>query len=1379
MEAAPAPPPSPAPVPAGQRRRWAWVLALAVGALLLMLALLLAGGWQALRTEAGTAWLLSQVRGLKITGGRGSLSGGPFSAARVEFELEGSPVRVRIDGLAWRDLAWHWRPYAGAWTGLVIEGLQAQRVEVHTLPGEPMRAPPTSLRLPFELHLPGARVQLLQVNDGVPLRELHASVHLGTDRGRQHRIDQLSFEWDRSRWQGQATLGADAPLPLRADAEGRAVEAPGATGPWATPWTARLQAQGPLDRIAVQGRLRSEEAAGAASLDLQAELLPFAPWPLGALNAQMQQLDLAALFSGAPQTRLHGRAVTRSEGMDRPAQVDLDLRNALPGRWDEQRLPVRSLRLDLRARPDQPRQVELQRFDLQLGHAGGGAGQWTGSGRWNGDRLALDTRLVDLQPNDLDRRAPRWRVSGPVQGSYQPSRDGWQVDLKAALTGRAEPGGATVLPPMALSAGLRVVSGREGLAMQLSEAEARAGEARAQGDARLQRDHRSAGWQIHTRGQLQQFDPLLWWPGAEGSAWRRGGHRLNGRWQAELTAAQGTDWRRWRGRVNLALADSRVAGVPLEAELQWTGDGSPGGRLQARVQAATARADARGSLGGRDTDSADLSLDAPDLAAIAPLLQLMPQAADWAPTAGRLTLQAQLQGHGASLRLHGEAQASELRSPTLTLGAATARWRFGQTPDAPLELQASGERLTIGALRIDRLRLEGNGTTGAHHLLAEADTSLKPPVWTDALIGSAGGTGSQLRLQAQGGWRQTADGGRWQGELQQLRAAGRQAREPWLLAEGVRAELGLDRQGRLQWLQAEPGRLRLFDAALRWTAMRWQMPEADGRPRVDVQAELEPLPVAPLLTRLQPAFGWGGDLRLKGHVRLQTGADFSADVVLERAGGDLSVTEEGDTQFLGLTDLRLGWFAQQGVWHFTQALAGSHVGVLAGAQSLRLPARSWWPAKDTPMEGVLELRVDNLGVWGAWTPPGWRLSGRLHTSASIGGRFGAPEYIGQIEGQGLGVRHLLHGVNITDGEVRIALKGPTAQIEHFLLKGGDGVLRLEGGASFGDDPRAQLRLNAGRFQVLGRVDRRIVASGQAEMTLARDSAKLDGRVIIDEGLIDFTRADAPTLDDDVTVVRRAPARPGTSAESAQAAAAPPTPRPPRAVRATLDVDLGEQLRLRGRGLDAVLRGQLRMTTPGNRLAVHGTVRTDQGTYAAYGQRLQIERGLVSFTGPVENPRLDIVALRPNLDVRVGVAVGGTAIAPRVRLFSEPEMTDAEKLSWLVLGRAPEGLGRADTALLQRAAMALLSGEGQSTPDKVLQTLGIDEFSVRQEGEGELRNTVVALGKQLSQRWYLGYERGLNSTTGTWQLIYRIAQRFTLRGQAGEDNAIDLIWSWRW
>ena len=94
-------------------------------------------------------------------------------------------------------------------------------------------------------------------------------------------------------------------------------------------------------------------------------------------------------------------------------------------------------------------------------------------------------------------------------------------------------------------------------------------------------------------------------------------------------------------------------------------------------------------------------------------------------------------------------------------------------------------------------------------------------------------------------------------------------------------------------------------------------------------------------------------------------------------------------------------------------------------------------------------------------------------------------------------------------------------------------------------------------------------------------------------------------------------------------------------------------------------------------------------------------------------------------------------------------------------------------------VALLAGEGEAPTDAFLANIGLSDFGVRQTGEGAEQTTTVSLGRQLTRRWYLGYERSVNATVGTWQLIYRIAQRFTLRAQSGEDSSLDVIWTWRW
>ena len=50
----------------------------------------------------------------------------------------------------------------------------------------------------------------------------------------------------------------------------------------------------------------------------------------------------------------------------------------------------------------------------------------------------------------------------------------------------------------------------------------------------------------------------------------------------------------------------------------------------------------------------------------------------------------------------------------------------------------------------------------------------------------------------------------------------------------------------------------------------WQAGEGRAPMRLDARAELDPLRIAPLLRRLQPDFGWGGDLTIAGHVDIRS-----------------------------------------------------------------------------------------------------------------------------------------------------------------------------------------------------------------------------------------------------------------------------------------------------------------------------------------------------------------------------------------------------------------------------------------------------------------------------------------------------------------------------
>ena len=1498
--------PDPAPPANARRRGWSGKALLAGAAGLLVLGLVLPAGavLALLHWPVALPWLAQHVPGLQVTGLQGTLGERHVTVQSLEWQLPASAGRLQIQGLVVQGGRLTWLPHPGALIGLQLDSLSADRVQYTTgMPSDTPLAAPAHLRLPLALQVDKLQVAQLQIDELPVIERLSAGLSLGVDRGALHRITALALDWQQAHLQGYLQIGSAAPLALQATLQAsRQAPTPDLSAPpgavAALGWTATIDLQGPLDRLAAVASLRGQAGptqALVAALDVRATVLPFAAWPLGNLNLSADKLDLSAVLPGLPRTALTGSASVQSNGLDQPATVDAKLDNRLPGAWDTGQLPLQRLVLKASAKPRQPDRLTLERFELTLADASAGAGQISGQGLWTADNVALDLQVKALQPARLHRQAAALVLDGsmllklsglpvPISSTALPPAPAAPTAPTAptaaparpvAAASAATPSAQSSAPPPAQAARpapplhlvidtqlrgrkldgsgqevqLRLVGSGGARQFSITQAQARAGPASAE----LQLDARSdpAGWRLRGKGRLDHFDPRPWWRGTASSAWQRGPHQVDALADIDLLwrgapanlAVQRADTppvpliERWLqaadGNAKLSLSNSLLAGVPLSAMLELRSVGV-GAEIDGQIDLAGNHASLKGQRAVKpDADHWQLQVQAPLLAALGPLgrlaAELAPESAGYWPTAGKLDGQMQANGRWPSLRAQGDLRAQNLTTAAGAVQTADLGWQTGENADAPLALKLQAKGLVSGDTRLDALEATVSGSLRNHQLHLRIDSPAKPPVWTENLLGPAG-TGTRLQADGRGSWsvagavaggvaggvagpdrsvpsRPAAAGrqqGLWRLQDLQLQGSARDAQgssRAWLAAKSLAAELRLAPDLQPLALTLAPGRVQLLGTAINWREARWLAasptgaanptgttgtpgpPRVSGRGQLSVQGELESFDVAAVLARTQPAMGWGGQLTVGGRFDIRSNDRVDAEVVLERLSGDLSLTDElGSTQALGMTDLRLALTVHDGLWQFAQGVAGRNIGEMAGAQVLRTTGDRYFPPDNTPLQGVLEANVANLGIWGIWVPPGWRLIGKLRTSASFGGTLGAPEVRGEMLGSGLGARNLLQGVNLTDGELALTLAGDTARIDKFVFKGGDGQLRLTGNALLGAKPSATVHLTAERFRVLGRVDRRLVASGSAEMRLDSQRLQLDGSFNVDEGLIDLSRGDAPGLDTDVQVRRAstaasAPIAPPPAATAERLAVAP-TPLPLRQAQVALKVTLGQKLRLKGHGVDTGLRGELAVTSPQGKLALRGQVRTDGGTVAAYGQKLDIERGVVTFVGPLDNPQLDVLALRPNLDLRVGVWVTGPAQNPRIRLYSEPELSDYDKLSWLVLGRGPDGLGRSDSALLQGAALALLSGEGQSPTGALLAGVGLTDFSVRQS-DGDTRETIVSLGKQLSRNWYVGYERSVNATTGTWQLIYRIAQRFTVRAQSGSENALDMIWSWRW
>ena len=381
--------------------------------------------------------------------------------------------------------------------------------------------------------------------------------------------------------------------------------------------------------------------------------------------------------------------------------------------------------------------------------------------------------------------------------------------------------------------------------------------------------------------------------------------------------------------------------------------------------------------------------------------------------------------------------------------------------------------------------------------------------------------------------------------------------------------------------------------------------------------------------------------------------------------------------------------------------------------------------------------------------------------------------------------------------MQVKLQGQSLVLERLSLRGAGaqgGELHAQGQVQFkaktapspGTHPLRMadldLQVHAKNLRVSNRNDRQLSVSGDVTARMSQGQLQLRGGIKADQGLFVLPDDSTPSLGDDVVVFR-----PDKGELNLSALTAPIDPNGPSSswlgvpdVRVMLD--LGSDFQLQGQGLNTRLTGQVELlsnTSTRSQPRLSGQVRTDGGRYKAYGQQLSIDTGVLRFNGPYDNPSLDIIAMRPNLPQKVGVQITGTALLPRIRLYADPDLPDADKLAWLVLGRSAAN-GGAESAVLQQAAVALLSGNGKSLSGELASSLGLDEISLGSGSRSDATATgaAVTLGKRLSKDFYLAYETSLSGAFGSLYIFYDLSRRLTLRAQAGEQSALDLIFTVR-
>ncbi|AMC34665.1 translocation/assembly module TamB domain-containing protein [Janthinobacterium sp. B9-8] len=775
-----------------------------------------------------------------------------------------------------------------------------------------------------------------------------------------------------------------------------------------------------------------------------------------------------------------------------------------------------------------------------------------------------------------------------------------------------------------------------------------------------------------------------------------------------------------KASVDYSLGDSRFNGEVLSGKGQLNIEETRISNADLWLALGGNRIDAQGAL-GLASDVLKLKINLPQLQQFGPGF------------AGKISGDAQLKGAMLSPQIATQLAVAGLQTPFgVSVNQAAVEAELQSDLTGPMHVRADVSDAKAAGVQIQSLNLKVDGSRAKH----SASLLLKGQQ-DERLI--------DVSSRFEGGLNELWV---WRGSVQSL-----QVNQP--IALNLAAPLALEAGANL--IRMGDARLLMGDTRVHIERLSWQ----DGR--LDTAGELEQVSVGQWLTLLGQK-EVSGNLMLGGRWALKSAGSLDGQLEIHRQSGDLKyVTHNTAPQKFDLQDLKLQINAKQSVLNFTGNLSSGRFGQMQANGSALLDAVNWRLAERAPVDVFIKGDLPKLAMFGPLLGPDLSLAGSGRFEVRHTGLLKDNEWTGFVYGDDLSMRDAATGLSLQEGKVRVSLDKRLINLQQFQFKGGQGTLDAKGTFDLaGPSPSASAQVTANKLTLISKADMLVVMSGQGNITLRDKAMSVSGQLKADEGDIRFQSNDVPKLSDDVVVKGRSKA---------------PVDAGPK-LSLQMDIDLGKNFRFRGYGLDARLAGLLRLRTQANQApTAHGVVQVAENegnarsTYSAYGQKLDIERGVLAFQGPIDNPGLDVLAMRRGQEVEAGVQVSGTALRPQVRLYSEPNRPDSEKLSWLLFGHGSDSMDKSDSALMLQVANALLtSGDNASFSEGILGKVGLDDvgFSSQKEKDGT-STQVVSVGKQLSKNVRVSLEKSINGLRDAVKFTWQLTKGWSLVSRIGTDE----------
>jgi translocation and assembly module TamB len=394
-----------------------------------------------------------------------------------------------------------------------------------------------------------------------------------------------------------------------------------------------------------------------------------------------------------------------------------------------------------------------------------------------------------------------------------------------------------------------------------------------------------------------------------------------------------------------------------------------------------------------------------------------------------------------------------------------------------------------------------------------------------------------------------------------------------------------------------------------------------------------------------------------------------------------------------------------------------------------------------------------------------RLTGGIALAADFSGHLKAPQINGLVRANALTYENETFGTRVSQMRLDGRFTNDRLEIRDFSGRAGDGTIQATGTVGLAAD--SGFPMNIAVKLDHARLARSEAITSVVSGTLGIVNDPATGGLIRGDLSLPETRyriaweggADIRQLQG----VRRKSAGNDILVERAaarQAAAAPAGWKIDVRIRAD------NEIYVTGMGLDSEWKTDMRVTGTSAAPKVVGKLQSIRGRYSFSGHQFDLERGIISFNGPMMNPGLSVQAQTQVDTVRAGIAVNGTAQNPDISFISTPTLPQDEILSRILFGSSVANLSATQAIQLAAALNGLRGGGGGLNPMGKLQgASGVDRIGIVGGDEASGRGTSLSVGQHISNNIYVEVVTDTKGFTAT-QLEIALSKALSLLSKTG-------------